>query len=286
MSNNVSTNCWSSYQFSDTSLEILVNGKPIKTYYKNLKTFVEGKKDSEFTIKIRNNNYYRILAVVSVDGISVMDGSPANENSRGYIIPARSFYEIEGWRTSLDEVSKFVFADKDKAYSVESVGSDENCGIIGVMVYNEKQNFIPLLDLFPKYNEVKPNPWITPWKVSPDITNPYVYEPHIYFSSNVVTTANSLLHENKMKSMTQSFACMDSVEAKTPVFDLGTGHGDFVESKVVEESFERDGLLETKLIYYASRKSLEKIGIELKKEAKIEKKQYPKAFNGFCNIKR
>ena len=44
----------------------------------------------EYEIRIRNNeSLERVLFVIGVDGLSVMDGSHASQNSGGYVLDAR-----------------------------------------------------------------------------------------------------------------------------------------------------------------------------------------------------
>ena len=102
---------------NDYEVQVLVNNKPVKEYLHNSKYFIEGRKDTSFKIKIKNNGFRRIIAVPTVDGLSVMDGKPASVNSSGYVIDGRSSMTVDGWRVSNDEVSTFVFCSKNKSYS-------------------------------------------------------------------------------------------------------------------------------------------------------------------------
>lgn len=122
------------------SATVLVNGRRLREYEHIGKTFVEAKEGSEFTINIRNHHSLKVLAVVSVDGIGVIDGKPAGENSAGYIIPAHSSIDVKGWRVDENNVGAFKFTKANESYS-ESLGLKGNQGVIGVMFFLEKQEF-------------------------------------------------------------------------------------------------------------------------------------------------
>lgn len=131
---------------TEYDVSILVHGKPIKTYSdsKTGRVFVEGRKGSNFTLRVRNFTGSRVLAVVTVDGLSVMDGNPGDWNSGGYIVPAWGKIEIPGWRLDNDNVAKFEFAGKKQSYSKQSGEGTANCGVIGVAIFKEKQwTYIP-----------------------------------------------------------------------------------------------------------------------------------------------
>jgi hypothetical protein len=114
---------------------------PLREFGHNGNTYIESRDGQKFTIKFKNNRAHRVLVVPSIDGLSVLEGTPATPTSRGYIVPAYSAVEIKGWRTSLDDINEFVFERKDsgKTYA-EGTGNDTaNCGVIGLKVFAEKE---------------------------------------------------------------------------------------------------------------------------------------------------
>lgn len=121
-------------------LEILVNGKPIKEYPHKGSTYVEGRKSSEYTLRVKNNSSERVAAIITVDGLSVMDGKVGDYNSGGYIVPAFSHIDIPGWRLDNSKVAKFLFAAIDKAYAAQ-MGKPTNIGVIGCAIFKEKREY-------------------------------------------------------------------------------------------------------------------------------------------------
>lgn len=118
-----------------------VNMKPIKMYCDEQgRNWVEARNNTKFVIEVKNNLYRNILAVVSVDGLSVISGAQASlDNKNGYVVSPYSNIKIKGWRTSLDSVREFVFTSNKKQSYSHKLGADEsNIGVIGVAIFGEK----------------------------------------------------------------------------------------------------------------------------------------------------
>lgn len=118
-------------------VEILVDSMPITEYEHESHTYVEGREGKNFTLRITNNNNHRVLAIPSVDGMSVLDGKPASHDSMGYVISAHSSVSIPGWTLDNNQVAKFFFTQKEEAYATR-IGSGTQTGVIGVIAYKEQ----------------------------------------------------------------------------------------------------------------------------------------------------
>src|SRR4051812_12192845 len=103
----------------DTEVEILVNGKPVKKFSHNGKTYIQANKGSEYSIRIKNNSWTRRMFNISVDGINVVNGEAAGNTPFGYVLSGYSTYEVKGFRTSTEEVHPFKFNDKKKSYAAK-----------------------------------------------------------------------------------------------------------------------------------------------------------------------
>jgi len=120
-------------------INILVNGNPCKKYFFEGKTFIEAKEGSEYAIEIKNNNWSRILAVCSVDGLDILNGKLAKQDGPGYVVSGNNSARFDGFRVSDDKVAKFVFDYKNQSYAAsKSDGSEKNVGVIGVRLFDEK----------------------------------------------------------------------------------------------------------------------------------------------------
>jgi len=119
-------------------INVLVKGRPINEYAHNGQTFVEGRDSSNFEIEFKNRSSVRVEAVISVDGLSVIDGKDAGPNSSGYLVEPFQSVRIPGWKLTDEQVAAFVFAGKKKSYAQASTGSARNTGVIGALVFAEK----------------------------------------------------------------------------------------------------------------------------------------------------
>lgn len=125
-------------------VNILVNGSRCKQYHHDGKIFIEAKHGSEYAIEIKNNEWQRILAVCSVDGLDILNGKPATENGNGYVINGLSSVKLDGFRVSNDQVARFVFGAKGGSYAASKEdGSERNVGVIGVRIFSEKVKPLP-----------------------------------------------------------------------------------------------------------------------------------------------
>jgi hypothetical protein len=123
---------------SNYDVQILVNGSRCKQYNHNGKLFIEAKQGSEYTIEVKNHYWSRILTVCSVDGLDILNGETATDDSPGYVINARDTGKFDGFRVSDDKVAKFVFDYKNASYAAsKQTGAEKNVGVIGVRIFNE-----------------------------------------------------------------------------------------------------------------------------------------------------
>jgi len=257
-------------------MQVLVNGKPIKEYYHEGRNFIEARESQEYTIKLRNNTYDKLLGMVSVDGINVITGDQATENGSGYIVPAHSSIIIDGFRVSNDKVNSFIFSKKEASYSAhnEAVGcSTASCGVLGVKFVQRKVNYT-----YNTHNtywyQMGNQPYKPPY--SYDNGGNIVRSMGIGGQSAGGQTVYASCTSNPIQNSVNVNFCAtvnDSVD-----FDMGTKFSDKeIESKVNIVDFDRGNLLCFLETYYASKKVLESMGIVFKKETSIN---FPESFTG------
>jgi hypothetical protein len=120
------------------SMEVLLDGQPMRTIHHAGKTYVPvARLGSEYEIRIRNHGPRRVTAVVSVDGMSVINGRPASVTQPGYIVDPHRSIIIQGWRRSLDTVAAFRFVEREESYAAR-MGYPENVGVIGLVAFEEE----------------------------------------------------------------------------------------------------------------------------------------------------
>lgn len=113
------------------------HGRSLPAYRVNGRAFVVGEPGRRYAIRIDNHSPHRFEAVVSVDGLDVVDGREASLDKRGYILHPGGSTLIEGFRTSTTEVAAFRFGSVATSYAAQSTGSARNVGVIGVALFAE-----------------------------------------------------------------------------------------------------------------------------------------------------
>ena len=155
-------------------LSVCVNGRPTKEYTRNGNSFIEARNGTNYTIKIKNDNAYKVMAVLSVDGLDVITGKAAEESNKGYILDAYSNVEIKGYRISDQNSAAFVFTSKGKSYVQNATSDARNSGVIGVRVFKEKYK-APVPQSPTVIHHYHPQPYyVYPW-------NPYPTYPNIVY---------------------------------------------------------------------------------------------------------
>ena len=81
--------------------------------------------------------------VVHVDGLNVISGergqrSAGSQPGRMYVLDPWDQTEIQGWRTSLEEVRRFTFVDEQRSYAARSGKANSKMGWVEVAVYRER----------------------------------------------------------------------------------------------------------------------------------------------------
>lgn len=118
-------------------LSVLVHGKPVREYEHEGRIYIEGRKGTDYTIRIKNKTHGRILAVISVDGLSIMTGKEGSIQDAGYVLGPKQTLNIPGWALNDNEVAKFRFGQSGEAYAAK-MGKPRNIGVVGCAVFTEK----------------------------------------------------------------------------------------------------------------------------------------------------
>jgi hypothetical protein len=146
---------------------ITEGGETAPTFALKGRFYVQGNLNQRYIIHVTNPTAHRVEAVVSVDGLDVVDGEAGDLHKRGYIVPAYGDVHIEGFRTSLADVATFRFSSVDGSYAGQK-GKARNVGVIAVAIFEEtapppEQQII--VDAPPP-----PPPHGPPWRGYPDET--------------------------------------------------------------------------------------------------------------------
>ena len=282
----------------NVSMHVQVNGRACKEYSHKGMSFIEARSGTNYTVKIKNDNPYRVMAVLSVDGLDVVTGKPAEETNTGYIIDAYSSLDVKGYRISDDNSASFIFTSKGKSYVQQAKSNATNAGVIGLRTYKEKLSYysgwnitagsgigsvtVPYTTLGNyTINTVPCTYTVGNTTANVTATTTAANNCSNYFNSTSVSNTNLNASSGILRSMNVSSATSTPLSHKQ--FDTGTGWGSKLEDKVTRVSFEKGDMLVEMSVYYASKEALVEMGVDLQNTPKIAKEPVmPKAFGNYC----
>lgn len=103
--------------------------------------FVIGEQGRRYAVVVRNQSDLRLEAVLSVDGLDVLDGRPASVRKRGYVIEPHRTLIVEGFRQSREAVAAFRFSPVRESYAQEKYRDTRNVGVVGIALFNERGTY-------------------------------------------------------------------------------------------------------------------------------------------------
>jgi hypothetical protein len=112
---------------------------PADEYYHQGQVWIEGREGSTYTLRFTNRSNARVLAILSVDGLDVLNGNPAGHLSDGYVVDPGSTIDVPGWKVDGSTAAEFFFSKVGKSYVTKSGKGSSNAGVIGAMVFTEAQ---------------------------------------------------------------------------------------------------------------------------------------------------
>lgn len=113
------------------------NGATLETYAKGGRYYLLGSAGERYVIRVSNPTPRRVEAVVTVDGLDVIDGEGGDMRKRGYVIQPYGDLEVEGFRTSTSDVATFRFSSVGNSYAGRK-GKARNVGVIAVALFEEQ----------------------------------------------------------------------------------------------------------------------------------------------------
>jgi hypothetical protein len=258
-----------------------INGRPVREYISKGKTFIEAREGTEYSIRIKNPTWKRVMAVVSVDGIDVLNGQQSSpETDVGYVIAPYGEIDIKGFRHNQDEVGAFKFVKK-AASSANAQGQGGNEGVIGVYIF-EEQIFagIPFGGL-PVTNDN--------WIFTGGLKQPDSYPTFTTCSNNTNYTVKGEINDGILKSSvtrgldSTTYAASYNVQPSNieeEPFTMGSTWGSKITDKVTETTFVKSGPSTQFEIFYSERAGLEALGISLSPKKEVAFPQaFPKKFS-------
>ncbi len=278
------------------------NGRPMRSYSHEGKTFVESYENSVYQIRVKNKTDRRMKAVISVDSLNIVNGKPASNDpaETGYIIGADEEQVFKGFRVDDDNVAAFTFVKREKSYATEK-GEGQGNGVIAVRAYEEKETESEkalktlkkrIKDLEDRPREKEYIPY-RPWYWEDDYYRPY--RPRPYFGDvwcGGYVKGSTTIGDNILGSCgtTTQFMCNASLTSSNAAslssdgvqmramgmaseqkalsvdenpFSMGSGWGEAVRDSVKMVEFEVGKLIGEISIYYAAIEGLKVLGVNV-----------------------
>ncbi|WP_341677407.1 hypothetical protein [Niveibacterium sp. SC-1] len=112
------------------------SGQPLPSWRRFGQTWIEGRPQARYALRLYNHSDARVLVVVSVDGVNAVSGETASVSQGGYVLAPHADAEINGWRKDLQQTAAFYFTEVPDSYAART-GRPDNVGVIGLAVFAE-----------------------------------------------------------------------------------------------------------------------------------------------------
>lgn len=124
-------------------VQVLVAGRTAPLYFAPGhwdRRYFEAFRGRDYALRVRNRTGERVGVLISVDGLNVVNGerSRQNRDEAMYVLDPWETATIRGWRTSLDEVRRFVFVDEQRSYASRTGQANGDMGWIRVLAFAER----------------------------------------------------------------------------------------------------------------------------------------------------
>ncbi len=274
-------------------------GKVLPSATQEGQVYVQAPKKGAYKIRVRNPGSTRRLAIISVDGINVVNGETAGHDGPGYVIKPFETVDIPGFRRDDGSVAEFKFAEQGESYAAQTGKGTSNVGVIGVAFYDEKVRVQAPIVFMPFYQES-----------GPSYPGPS-YRNHGYDGTRITCATNSVGADGSMVAGVASAgatthdsypiseaeparpqalderlfnhkarkrkAATKGVTRSAPVVDVGTKYGKEVAFRTTTTEFERAShkpfLVE--ILRYATKERLKTWGIVFTKPVQASPNPFP-----------
>ena len=126
-------------------VRVLVNGRVSPLYTapgRYDRSYFQAFRGQNYSLLLHNNSDRRIGVLISVDGLNVVSGerSGLSRNEAMYVLDPYEETTINGWRTSLDEVRRFVFVNEERSYAERTGQANGDMGWVRVLAFREQRS--------------------------------------------------------------------------------------------------------------------------------------------------
>ena len=130
---------------NNVSIDVLIKNKSVQQFTKDNKYFIIGYENENFELILKNDNSFRVLAIIGIDGLNTIDGNQNTKDSPGFVIERYGKIHLKGYQINDNECASFKFVCKNKSYSTEKLAQSAQNGVISVDIYKEYEKSEPII---------------------------------------------------------------------------------------------------------------------------------------------
>ena len=132
-------------------VQVEVGGRATPLYMSprhDSRLYFQASKGRNYGIRLTNQTGERVGVLLTVDGLNVINGNLSSQSRHEpmYVLDPWESTVIQGWRTSLNEVRRFVFVDEQRSYAERTGQGNGDLGWLRVTTFRENgawQRFKP-----------------------------------------------------------------------------------------------------------------------------------------------
>ena len=119
--------------------------------------YVEARPGGAYSVRVINRSGARVGVLLAVDGLNAISGerepdpATAERAGRMYVLDPWGEVQVRGWRTSLEDVRRFLFVDEHGSYAARTGRANGKMGWIEAWVYRERASA--------RVSPPRPEPW-------------------------------------------------------------------------------------------------------------------------------
>ena len=203
------------YELNIYSLDDKAEGKCFKKYNIDGQNTIGVYENEPFEIRLKNNTFNRIQAIISLDGLNIINGNLARTSSdeQMWVVEPYNTLRITAYPETMSGGSRFVFTQNKKSVAVNTHGNTGSRGIIAAAIFVEDQTwqwkdshtcsckhtcichpiFIPWGTIYPKTYPVIPIIPDVIWCDSNINSDSTVFGSNVLFSANVSNSSTQEL---------------------------------------------------------------------------------------------
>lgn len=134
------------------SMEILVDGRPLRELTADRGTYVKARKNRNYTVRLRNDTGARVAVALAVDGLNSIDAKhTAARDAAKWVLSPYETAEIQGWQVDDGHARKFLFTSEEKSYGAW-IGDSRNLGVVSAVFFAEQSREVCCVE--PRPHEV------------------------------------------------------------------------------------------------------------------------------------